>query len=495
MPNISNHFIIYDILQIKACFDRELISKSKFNNIEKEVKSFIGALKKLKFFYLNYKLVMQNMIRMNNEKFNLLKIISTLTELQVPNTLEPYDFEGILKKVVVYSSNVPDDTTRNDINESEELKDFKTKNATMTFELNSQFKLRGDNRLGLISVSANYVQLYINNEYMGLYIIIDMFKLFWVERVFGDKDFTFLFKSSDLENIFEVDFYFYEQATEYLTNGWNHINNYHNYYFYKQPNGKWIYLTYNYDLDFGIYTVDIDNYKYIDFGANSEGRYPERINETSGKFYSMEVWDGNSKFTSVYTDRCSYGIKYWILFQYRNYYINKDVEYFKPFYNDYEWENETYKIIEIQTDNPTENITEEINKYLSEYLVEYSTETITENIYAIDISTIGTEDENYINTIENSSEIPTETINENSISSTFIERDTVYDVDYPSTGTEDESYGEEEEEKEKEEEEEKEDTIKSVEYSILSPKITISKKTIITKTITKLFYVKKNMVV
>jgi len=44
------------------------------------------------------------------------------------------------------------------------------------------------NRLGIPSVSANYVTLYINGEYMGLYIIMDVYKLSWVEYVYGEKN-------------------------------------------------------------------------------------------------------------------------------------------------------------------------------------------------------------------------------------------------------------------------------------------------------------------
>jgi len=44
------------------------------------------------------------------------------------------------------------------------------------------------NCLGIPSVSANYVTLYINCEYMGLYIIMDVYKLSWVEYVYGEKN-------------------------------------------------------------------------------------------------------------------------------------------------------------------------------------------------------------------------------------------------------------------------------------------------------------------
>jgi len=49
------------------------------------------------------------------------------------------------------------------------------------------------NRLGLPSISANYATLYINDEYMGFYILLDAFKLSWVEYEYDDKDSTHLY--------------------------------------------------------------------------------------------------------------------------------------------------------------------------------------------------------------------------------------------------------------------------------------------------------------
>jgi len=132
---------------------------------------------------------------------------------------------------------------------------FKTKNATLTVELNNknknfkkvtfslggsssrmfgkqgynfkirgndklygrtQFRLRPDareatylrsklvcdmhNRLGLPSISANYATLYINGEYMGFYILMDAIKLSWVEFEFGDANSTSLYQCKDMNN-------------------------------------------------------------------------------------------------------------------------------------------------------------------------------------------------------------------------------------------------------------------------------------------------------
>eukprot|EP00833_Pecoramyces_ruminatium_P013710 jgi/Orpsp1_1/1187742/evm.model.d7180000059823.1 len=138
---------------------------------------------------------------------------------------------------------------------SDDEDSFKTKNATMIVELNgseksfnkitfsiggsssrsfgkqgynlkirgkdelygrTQFRLRPDareatylrsklvcdmhNRLGVPSISANYATLYINDEYMGFYILMDSIKLSWVEYEYGDEDSTTLYQCKDMNN-------------------------------------------------------------------------------------------------------------------------------------------------------------------------------------------------------------------------------------------------------------------------------------------------------
>jgi len=350
------------------------------------------------------------------------------------------------------------------------IPEFKTKNATMVVEINGkqnsfdkvtfslggdysryyakpgfnlkirgdkdlygrkQFKLRSDsneptflrtklvsdihNRLGLLSVSASYAELYINDEYMGLFVISDAYKKSWVEYVYDEENTSLLYKceimeklavensegcinenddvtdhsewisflsavenaksSSDLEDIFEIDHFLKEMALDYLLGSWDHITNYHNYYMYKQPNGKWIYLSQDFDHDFGQPNLPI-NTSYTDFfkrGLNSlhlfevlilgepqrfekvlneivmdtfnpstlysridelkqfirpyvekektpdsDGKYPGRINDLGKeKNYSIEQWDAYSEFTTSMTDTVAFGLKYWILMKYR----------------------------------------------------------------------------------------------------------------------------------------------------------------------------------
>jgi len=226
---------------------------------------------------------------------------------------------------------------------------FKTKNATMVVELNgekksfkkvtfslggsssrtfgkqgynlkirndkdlygrSQFRIRPDareatylrsklvcdihNRLGIPSISANYIQLYINDEYMGFYIIMDSFKLSWVEFEYGEEDSTHLYQcknmsntltvknsatrcqneneilndntdwvdlltrldaaesAEDIEDIFDVDQFLTEIAYEYLAGSWDHYLNFgHNFSLYKPKNDKWKMMLYDFDGELG----------------------------------------------------------------------------------------------------------------------------------------------------------------------------------------------------------------------------------------------------
>jgi len=209
----------------------------------------------------------------------------------------------------------------------------------------SQFKLRSDfteptflrskltsdihKKMGLTSILANYATLYINEEYMGLFVLTDAYKLPWVEQVYGEKDTTHLYKcensaflnidsgnacenendeiedptemsiewsnflqtifnaqsAEDLEDVFEVDHFIKEMAIEYLLGAWDHLQLGHNFYLYKQPNGKWIYMTYDHDHTFGI------NLDRIFYGALLVD-LPERMEKFNFDYpnYSFSEW-------------------------------------------------------------------------------------------------------------------------------------------------------------------------------------------------------------
>jgi len=175
------------------------------------------------------------------------------------------------------------------------------------------------NRLGLTSLSSNYAKLYINDEYMGLYNMMDSFKLSWAEYAYDDENTTGLIQCPDsssfltvessseickneneevtdnsewvqfltaldnaqsieeIEKFFDVDHFLKLMAYEYLFGAWdNFLVTGHNYYLYKQQNGKWKFLLYDFDNSFG---HDIDTaFKNVIFNKNTPlgtKNYPE----------------------------------------------------------------------------------------------------------------------------------------------------------------------------------------------------------------------------
>jgi len=287
-----------------------------------------------------------------------------------------------------------------------------------------QFKLRGDafepsymrsklvsdirNRIGMASLSATYTTLYINDEYFGLYILTDVYKESWIEYVYGEKDTELLYKcnycnldfdyrygfenenkeatnkkelyeflakmslaksASDVESIFDLDQFYKEIAVDLLVSSWDHLV--HNYYLYKNKD-KWIYLSYDYDLDMGInegptYRIDsffmvpvikklilndndrfkeilkeiVENvfnpatlyphideiksfirpYVKLDKTPDENGQYPGRINKANLIFYSFEQWEDSIEFKNLGN---LYALKKFILLKYRI--ICKDYE-------------------------------------------------------------------------------------------------------------------------------------------------------------------------
>jgi len=275
------------------------------------------------------------------------------TQTGFDNNSSNYDYDFIdfenfnTKDFIEYFKNYDFNKKKDNIfNINEKKGQFKTKNATLIVEINNekkifdkvtfslggfytrefskpgynlkirggkelfgrrQFKLRGDfteptymrtklvsdirNRIGMPSLSANYATLYINDEYLGLFILTDIYKESWIEYVYGEKDTQLLYEcygcllnyqyrtafenenkeatnnkelyeflaemtkaksASDVESIFDLDQYYKEIAVDVLVSSWDHTI--HNYYIYKnKENNKWVYLSHDYDLDMGIY--------------------------------------------------------------------------------------------------------------------------------------------------------------------------------------------------------------------------------------------------
>ncbi|KAG4088271.1 hypothetical protein H8356DRAFT_1009309 [Neocallimastix lanati (nom. inval.)] len=153
------------------------------------------------------------------------------------------------------------------------------------------------NRLGIPSIAANYISLYVNEEYWGFYVLMDSPKPSWAELEYGDKDTTHIYKCKsgginlqysnsatqcenenedvtdhsdwtsflstldrtnsirEAESFFDVDQFLYEMAYEYLSGSWDHfLNTGHNFAMYKMPQsygGKWTMIEYDFDADFG----------------------------------------------------------------------------------------------------------------------------------------------------------------------------------------------------------------------------------------------------
>jgi len=463
-----------------------------------------------------------NSMKLSNEVDEIKRIVivqliggfnkNVLAKRQYISELNGYPDQPILDQPIP-DQPIPEN---NDIANQFTPKEFKTKNATLSVEINGenknfnkvtfklagnsartfskppfnikirggenlygrvQFKLRPDsadptllrtklvtdfhNRLGLKSTSSNYITLYINDEYMGLYTLNDAYKPHWVEQVYGEKNTTSLYKcdslidfdpdwasgcpnddeditdntdliqffetiknaqsASDIEEVFEVDHFLTEMALDYLLGSWDHIQNKissHNFYLYKQPNGKWIYLSYDFDLDFGFPSLPIDVpfseftkqihiidililkdparfekilkdvvnkvfnpatlYPYIDKLKNyikpyieldktpdPNGNLPGKLNVEATDFYSLEEWDANSEFTSLSAVVGNvFGLKYWILNQYRyvcDYYkmdcdpIYLDENYSYPINTDVGFSGEEIKI-KLKLDNSDTNL-------------------------------------------------------------------------------------------------------------------------------------------
>ncbi|ORX84649.1 hypothetical protein BCR32DRAFT_230296 [Anaeromyces robustus] len=152
--------------------------------------------------------------------------------------------------------------------------------------------------IGLPSLSANFAKLYINDEYMGFYLLRDAFKSKWVEQTFGEKSTKHIYKCGngdnpffncsnddedmtedkewekfldrldkaktrqDLEEFFDVDTFIKWQASRYLFGSLDHQSGRNNnamYMYHNVTNGKdiWIPLLYDFDMNFGNFRVPV----------------------------------------------------------------------------------------------------------------------------------------------------------------------------------------------------------------------------------------------
>jgi len=150
------------------------------------------------------------------------------------------------------------------------------------------------NLIGIPCLSANYARLFINDEFMGLYLLRDAYKSQWVENNFGEKNTKHIYKCDegshkvynckndddnidtnkdkdykkfieqidkaetreDLEKFFDVKTFIRWQAARYLFGSWDHKTNGPNNVVYLYHNtvtekDMWIPLLYDFDMNFG----------------------------------------------------------------------------------------------------------------------------------------------------------------------------------------------------------------------------------------------------
>ncbi|ORX61215.1 coth-domain-containing protein [Piromyces finnis] len=219
------------------------------------------------------------------------------------------------------------------------IKDGKNLHGTKNFRLRSdqrdvsmmRSKITTDilQKSGLIAVETGYTELYVNDEYMGLWVISDSIKNHWIKRKFGDNgeeiktlyecngdvirfddgsaktkcinkndeysDYMEPFNTfvdqvnaaktrQDLEEIMDVDNFIKYMAWEWLMGSFDHFLSYygHNLCWYKQPNDKWIYIPYDHDIEMG-------QDEYIGFYPNRTFNHGNDIDFTNLSFKEFEL--------------------------------------------------------------------------------------------------------------------------------------------------------------------------------------------------------------
>jgi len=217
------------------------------------------------------------------------------------------------------------------------------------------------NRLGMVSVSSNYIQLYINDEYMGLYIITDSLNLSWIEDTFGDKKSSYLYKcvamgdflvenvegcinknedvtdhsewidflqkvenaksASDIDDIFNIDHFLYEMAIDYLLGAQDHYL--HNFFLYKHPNGKWTYLSYDFDYDFG-FIMGFD-YNHVLYNMTDEDYFKEF--NYKGRLTDLLISQNHTKFNEIIKEIVQEVFNPYTLYQH----IDEVKQFIKPY--------------------------------------------------------------------------------------------------------------------------------------------------------------------
>jgi len=167
--------------------------------------------------------------------------------------------------------------------------------SMLTTKLVSDLRLK----LKIDAPQVNFAELYINDTFMGLYVMTDMFKKQWASEIYGVNEVKNLYKCNengaltyvdsyngcvnedksadksewekllkildaatsekDIENIIDVDSYLLNAAIDYLNGSVDHYTAgaFHNFYMFKpSDNSKWKYIPYDFDNDLYSYSYD-----------------------------------------------------------------------------------------------------------------------------------------------------------------------------------------------------------------------------------------------
>jgi len=244
---------------------------------------------------------------------------------------------------------------------------IKIKGSNKTLHGTKHFRLRSDLRdasymrakvttdilqkSGLISTEVGYSELYVNDEYMGLFVVSDSIKTKWIERKFGVSsdevkdlyqckgDFIRLDTNAkemcvnanadtpddmeafhefvdtvnaattreELEKVMDVDNFIKYMAWEYLMGSWDHFTGAygHNIYWYKQPNGKWVIIPYDHDIELGQElwnTYCKGTAPYCDYDDVDYARVPFVEYETGHPIIRTLIHNDDTKFRELLGD-------------------------------------------------------------------------------------------------------------------------------------------------------------------------------------------------
>jgi len=219
----------------------------------------------------------------------------------------------------------------------------------MRTKLTSEILLKS----GLITVDTGYTELYINDQYMGFWIVSDSIKKNWLRRNFGEEvgdEIKTLYQCTpndirldtgsakrlcynaydefsgymepfhkfvdqvnasktraDLEKFLDVDNFLKYIAWEYLVGSWDHFLGPfgHNLYWYQQPNGIWVYLPYDFDLDLGacLWADQFSSKSYTTAGDNIQ--FPAvtfKDFELDHPIIKILVHDDDTRFREIIAD-------------------------------------------------------------------------------------------------------------------------------------------------------------------------------------------------